>query len=253
MEHLLKIKAQYFKSVLSGDKTFEIRKSDRVFSVNDRLVLFEIGDDGGETGASVAVRVTYLLNGPCYGLADGYCAMAVKRCGRQNRSNSGNRPKDLSEVNDYATEISKSGKSAADFFSYYEMTGWKMKNGLPLADWKAAFRRWKDYGIQDTDIDAEKVRLLLPLLLREIAMVSDKRQELEFSDTSIGTVVQYFGLRRLHDPLGTFDVGNMLKIYLEARRLGTGIKKMGASPYGKGISKVPTLDEYELLTKSKKN
>ena len=37
--HNLKIKPQYFKDVVSGIKTFEVRKNDRNFKVGDLMVL----------------------------------------------------------------------------------------------------------------------------------------------------------------------------------------------------------------------
>ena len=41
MVHDLKILPQYFQSVSSGEKTFEIRFNDRQFSVGDTLILKE--------------------------------------------------------------------------------------------------------------------------------------------------------------------------------------------------------------------
>ncbi|WP_331384989.1 DUF3850 domain-containing protein [Bacillus badius] len=41
MKHELKIYPQYFKAVVSGKKSFEIRKNDRDFKVGDTLLLHE--------------------------------------------------------------------------------------------------------------------------------------------------------------------------------------------------------------------
>ena len=55
MIHELKILPQYFKEVISGSKTFEIRKNDRNFCIGDRLVLKE-WENGQYTG-----RTSYQL------------------------------------------------------------------------------------------------------------------------------------------------------------------------------------------------
>lgn len=41
MEHVLKTIEPYFSAVLSGDKTFEIRRNDRGFQKGDTLVLLD--------------------------------------------------------------------------------------------------------------------------------------------------------------------------------------------------------------------
>lgn len=99
MEHILKIRSVYFNDVLSGLKPFEIRKDDRNYQTGDTLTMFEIYDDGKETGSVVSVNVTYVLHGPAYGLLAGYCIMGIKRRGKQHRTNSGNHPKDVSDIN----------------------------------------------------------------------------------------------------------------------------------------------------------
>lgn len=79
MEHFLKIQKQYFNSVLSNEKTFEIRKNDRDYRVGDKLILSEIYENGFQTGRLLIVKITYILFGPCYGLEAGFCIMSVKR------------------------------------------------------------------------------------------------------------------------------------------------------------------------------
>lgn len=79
MEHSIKIQKQYFNKVLSKEKTFELRKNDRNYKIGDTLILKEIDDHDLNTGHSVTVEITYILNGPCYGLEAGFCIMSVKR------------------------------------------------------------------------------------------------------------------------------------------------------------------------------
>lgn len=79
MIHELKTVAPYFKQVLSGVKTFEVRRNDRNFKVGDYLWLREY-DEATKiyTGRDLYCRVTYVLV-DYYGLGDGYAAMAIKK------------------------------------------------------------------------------------------------------------------------------------------------------------------------------
>ena len=61
MTHELKIQPQYFKEVISGLKTFEIRKNDRDFCVGDRLVLKEWENDK-YTGRTTIRTISYMTD-----------------------------------------------------------------------------------------------------------------------------------------------------------------------------------------------
>ena len=58
--HFLKILPQYFKEVLAGKKTFELRKDDRNYKVNDAIILREF-DGGNYTGRKLFTYITYIL------------------------------------------------------------------------------------------------------------------------------------------------------------------------------------------------
>lgn len=79
MIHGLKICTAYFKDVICGKKTFEVRKNDRDFKVGDLLALNEY-DPKGEfyTGNSCLVYVDYILDGDY--CQDGYVIMSIKPC-----------------------------------------------------------------------------------------------------------------------------------------------------------------------------
>ncbi|WP_409994247.1 ASCH/PUA domain-containing protein [Parageobacillus genomosp. 1] len=63
MKHRLKIWPEYFEAVRSGKKTFEIRKNDRGFQVNDLLLLQEYNPKTQEyTGRELLVEVTYITD-----------------------------------------------------------------------------------------------------------------------------------------------------------------------------------------------
>lgn len=51
MKHNLKIKSEYFVSIINGNKTAEIRYNDCNYQVGDILVLNEIDEEGNLTGS----------------------------------------------------------------------------------------------------------------------------------------------------------------------------------------------------------
>lgn len=75
--HTLKILPEYYREVLFGYKTFEIRKNDRDYKVGDRLYLREF-DGGNYTGNVVNKTISYILNGGNYGLEKDYVILAIK-------------------------------------------------------------------------------------------------------------------------------------------------------------------------------
>lgn len=83
--HELKTDPIVYEAVASGHKTFEIRKNDRDFRHGDRLILRRtkytgFGMSQGSpliySGDRLSVVVTYILKGPVYGLAEGWCIMS---------------------------------------------------------------------------------------------------------------------------------------------------------------------------------
>ncbi|ARO06830.1 DUF3850 domain-containing protein [Lactiplantibacillus plantarum] len=73
--HELKIQSKYFKAVLMGVKTFEIRKNDRGFKLDDMLILEEwLPDTKVYTGKKLARKVTYITD---YQQKPGYVVMAI--------------------------------------------------------------------------------------------------------------------------------------------------------------------------------
>ena len=81
MIHELKCATEYFKEVIAGKKSFEVRKNDRPYMVGDMLALNEYDTkEIAYTGASCVVYVDYILKGSDY-CKDGYIIMSVKPCG----------------------------------------------------------------------------------------------------------------------------------------------------------------------------
>ncbi len=80
--HDLKVWPEYFDALVSGEKPFEVRIDDRGgFSVGDTLRLREwanIDKDGHETGRVIERQVTYVLNGPKFGVQEGYSVLGLR-------------------------------------------------------------------------------------------------------------------------------------------------------------------------------
>src|SRR5471030_288524 len=85
MEHELKILPQYFKAVLEGTKTFELRKNDRDYKVGDTLILKEwqhlFDMEWRYTVKEITKEITYILEGGQYGLGIDYCILGLKPTG----------------------------------------------------------------------------------------------------------------------------------------------------------------------------
>lgn len=257
MEHILKVTKKKFEPLLNGDLTFVIRRTDRLYSVGDRLILFEV-DGSNETGRSLVVLIKFIAHSEdTEGIKDDYCVFSVKRSAKNSRTNAGNHPQSEDETIEYASTIGKSADCAKRFYNYYSMTGWKMKSGLPLSDWHAALRNWKDFqGTQKTPEQAEtdsQLELLLPMLLKKTVSLAKQKEKLVFHDPYIGTVLNFYGFDRLEYPFNAFEVREMVKHYATSKKLGTGCPQMRApNPYGKGTLQVPTIEEFSAILQKKK-
>lgn len=53
------------------------------------------------------------------------------------------RPADIQEVRDYFKELGMGFLEAENFWDWYTQTGWKLKGGNTIKDWKATARMWK--------------------------------------------------------------------------------------------------------------
>lgn len=258
MEYVLKIPKKNFELLMNGDLTFVIYKIDNFYCVGDHLILFET-EGGNETGRSLNMRITFIMDAKdAVGIKEDYCVVCVKRSRKNTRTNVGNRPTSEDEAVEYAAKLGKSADCARRFYNYYSMTGWKMKSGLPLSDWHAALRNWKDFNSNTarTQEQAEfnnQLELLLPILLKKIAVLAKQKEKLVFHDPHIGTVLQFYGFNRLDYPFNAFEVKKMVKHYTTSKKLGTGLPQMRSpNPYGKGTLLVPTIEEFATLLQKKK-
>lgn len=78
--HKLKCWSDYFKQILSGWKTFELRKNDRDFHKGDILILQEWNNETKNyTGRECTCFVPYITEAAGLGaLADGFVCMSIK-------------------------------------------------------------------------------------------------------------------------------------------------------------------------------
>ena len=77
--HKIKVWPSYFDSILSGDKTFEVRKDDRNYQVGDSLMLYEWSPETNDyTGLFAKFNIIYKLNGGEFGIEKGYCCLGIE-------------------------------------------------------------------------------------------------------------------------------------------------------------------------------
>ena len=77
MTHELKIRPQFFDKVISGEKTFEIRKNDRNFIVGDRIILKEYDKETGFTGRNAVFEITYVMTDTEF-VKKGFAVLGIK-------------------------------------------------------------------------------------------------------------------------------------------------------------------------------
>jgi hypothetical protein len=75
-EHELKTWPEFFDSLMTTEKKFEIRNDDRHFQVGDILVLREWSPIDGYSGRKIKKIVTYVLRSH-KGLLDGFVILSI--------------------------------------------------------------------------------------------------------------------------------------------------------------------------------
>lgn len=75
--HELKCESMFFADVVSGVKTFEVRKNDRDFRQGQRILLRE-SKNGVCLGQACLLEITYMLFGGQYGIDPDYVVMGIK-------------------------------------------------------------------------------------------------------------------------------------------------------------------------------
>ena len=75
-EHEIKLSSKYFDDVKNGTKTFEIRKNDRDYNINDILVMREYTENKEYTGRYLEAVIIYILNNESF-LQKDYVALGI--------------------------------------------------------------------------------------------------------------------------------------------------------------------------------
>lgn len=85
--HRLNVRIEYADAIVSGTKTFEVRKNDRGYKVGDKIVFNVVTNEGYAVGAAArhplngaAYRIDYILD-DFEGLAQKYVALAMSKEG----------------------------------------------------------------------------------------------------------------------------------------------------------------------------
>lgn len=78
MTHALKTWPDFYHRIEDGSKPFEVRKLDRPFKEGDTVLLQEFDPgDNTYTGKECSFKITYLLEGPAFGIKKGYCVFGL--------------------------------------------------------------------------------------------------------------------------------------------------------------------------------
>lgn len=111
MIHALKQSTEYFGDVISGRKTFEVRRNDRPYKVGDLLALNEYDTKKQSyTGNSCLCYIDYILNDSEY-CKEGYVVMSIKPCIIMKR----NSPMNMATgINDYSVPYATRSEKSED-------------------------------------------------------------------------------------------------------------------------------------------
>ena len=79
MTHELKLNEEFFGDVLTGNKTFEVRKNDRDYKKGDSLKLLSYNPKTSKYIGGEAIRkITYILHGGSWGIESGYVVIGMQ-------------------------------------------------------------------------------------------------------------------------------------------------------------------------------
>ena len=83
--HNIKLRVEFCDAVVSGEKSFEIRRNDRGYQQGDHIIFQAVERDGQQVYPvphpvnDLEFEITYVLNG--YGLENGFVAFGIKCLG----------------------------------------------------------------------------------------------------------------------------------------------------------------------------
>ncbi len=75
--HAMKVEPEPFQAMADGLKRFEFRRNDCGFRVGHWLLLQEC-ESGVFSGRQLDAEILYMLDGPAFGVPDGYAVLSVR-------------------------------------------------------------------------------------------------------------------------------------------------------------------------------
>lgn len=79
MNHILKIKEIYYNHILSGEKTWELRRNDRDFEIGDTLEFVIVENDIIIRASPKRFEIIYIFYPDEIGIMIDYCIMTIKK------------------------------------------------------------------------------------------------------------------------------------------------------------------------------
>lgn len=81
--HSLKILDNFYEDVDEEKKTFELRKDDRNYKVDDLINFIVIDKKGNQIKTDIVYQIIYILrNVSEYGLSSDYCILGIRKIGK---------------------------------------------------------------------------------------------------------------------------------------------------------------------------
>lgn len=78
MTHALKTWPEYYREVVNGNKTFELRKDDRDFKSGDTVILQGYDPEVRKyTGEETKFKIGFVYRGSEFGLKKGHCIFSL--------------------------------------------------------------------------------------------------------------------------------------------------------------------------------
>lgn len=80
-KHELKCWPTFYRELVAGTKTFELRRNDRNYQKGDILMIYEWNDATQQytmTSPTLRFECTHIMHGPGFGLEPGWCCMSIK-------------------------------------------------------------------------------------------------------------------------------------------------------------------------------
>ena len=76
--HELKTWTEFYDDILSGFKTFDVRKNDRDFQIGDIVCFMDWDKEKDEyLGSKTRYKISYILYGGQFGIEQGYCVLGI--------------------------------------------------------------------------------------------------------------------------------------------------------------------------------